>query len=278
MVAVFPEFSVNISQRRGSCVLDPTLALSMYGLPLVTRLGRLMDVWVGRELWHILDNTNFYVRRPDTLFPGSEDGSSISVRSQLVVHALREWERIRLENDPARQNCYWIGDGPMESFLPEGQDPEIVYRYEAIVASLDRRMSDSSTLPSAYRDTAALAVSLPAAFVLTDIPAEPGAVPVICQVLEEWGISCRAVAVDDPWRKTESDLLRQTLIQAGLGKWVWSGFSPAVLHLAAPEALTARSSHNDGLGCMESELADFEPVEEASVDYWRDARGFWYAL
>ncbi|MGF1614508.1 MAG: hypothetical protein ACFCVA_11535 [Gammaproteobacteria bacterium] len=281
MVAVFPEFAVNISQKRWACVLDPTLALSLYGLPLVNRLGRVMEVWVARELWHILDNTNFYLQRPDSLLAvGGEDLSAISARSHVVIHALREWERIRLENDPARQNCYWIGDGPMESFLPEGQDSEIVSRYEAIAASLDRRLSDTGALPSAYRDTAALAVSLPAAFILTHISDQPSAsqAPGMCEVLADWGVPCRSIAVADPWRETESDLLRQMLVQAGLGKWVWSGLRPAVLHLAAPEALMARGFSNDALGFMENELADFESAEEAPVDCWRDARGFWYAL
>lgn len=35
---VFPDLSVTISQRRWACVLDPTLAFSSYGLPLVKQL------------------------------------------------------------------------------------------------------------------------------------------------------------------------------------------------------------------------------------------------
>jgi len=278
---VVPELSVAITQKRWACVLDPTLALSIYGLPLVTRLGRVMEVWVGRELWHILDNTHFYLQRPDTLLSsGSEDAESVAVRSQVVINALREWEHIRLESDPGRQNCYWIGDGPLESFLPEEQEPEIVWRYEAISASLDRRLSDTGTLPSAYRDTASLAVSLPAAFVLTHIPPESGhdAMPGICQTLDGWGISCQTVATDDPWRRKESEILYQTLVQAGLGKWAWSGLRAAVLHLAAPAALTAIGCNGGGPGYLEGEFAHFEPAEQEQADYWRDAQGYWYPL
>ncbi len=38
MAAVLPDLAVTITQRRWACVLDPTLALSPLGLPLVRRL------------------------------------------------------------------------------------------------------------------------------------------------------------------------------------------------------------------------------------------------
>lgn len=281
MTAVFPEFSVNISQKRWSCVLDPTLALSVFGLPLVTRLGAVMDVWVARELWHILDNTHFYLQQPETLLRTEDGNDSMSPeRSEAVVNALREWERIRLENDPARQHCYWIGDGPMESFLPDGQEPEIVWRFEAICAALDRRLADNSALPSAYRDAASLAVSLPAAFVLTHLPqkAASGDGPGICLALDEWGIPCRQISADDPWQIKESEILRQILIQAGLGKWIWMGFRPAVLHLTAPAASTASAFDSGEAGFTDGDLAEFETPGKEPVDQWRDARGFWYPL
>lgn len=72
MSAVLPDLSVTISQRRWSCVLDPTLALSYYGLALVKRLRQVMEVWVVRELWNILDNTHFYLQDPASLLPNRE--------------------------------------------------------------------------------------------------------------------------------------------------------------------------------------------------------------
>ncbi len=59
MAAVFPDLSLTVSQRRWACVLDPTLALSRFGLLLVKRLGEVMELWVVRELWHVLDNTQY---------------------------------------------------------------------------------------------------------------------------------------------------------------------------------------------------------------------------
>lgn len=281
MAAIVPDFQVNISHKRWACVLDPTLALSVYGLPLLTRLGATLEVWVARELWHILDNTHFYLERPDVLVTaGSSDNQS--EKAQAVVQTLRGWERIRLENDPSRQHCYWIGDGPLESFLPEGMEPEIVWHYEALTAALDRRLPDKgAALPAACRDTAALVACLPAAFVLTHLPssAEVTPSPVICQVLETGGIPCQVVAADDPWQKKESEFLRQMLTQTGLGKWVWSGLRLAVLHLAAPATCTVEASSLEDLHYMDYGLEEPETLAaEPALDYWRGARGFWYPL
>jgi len=210
------------------------------------------------------------------------DSGSRYERAQAVVQTLREWERIRLENDPSRQHCYWIGDGPLESFLPEGTEPDIVWRYEALSAALDRRLPDSGApLPSACRDTAALAVCLPSAFILTHLPSSHEAKPnpAICDVLESGGIHCREVASDDPWQSKESDLLRQMLVQTGLGKWVWSGLRLAILHLAAPAACAIDVPGLEGLEYMDYELDDTDaPAAGPAVDYWREARGFWYPL
>lgn len=280
MTAALPDFSLNISQKRWVCVLDPTLALSVHGLPLLTRLGGALEVWVGRELWHILDNTHFYLERPEILLSDNGCGSQAE-RTQAVVQTLREWERIRLENDPSRQYCYWIGDSPLESFLPETIGPDIVWQYEALSAALDQRLPDKGApLPSACRDTATLAVCLPNAFVLTHLPS-PNAddsKPAICQVLEGSGIPCRKVDADDPWQKKECDMLQQVLVQSGLGKWVWSGLRLAILHLAAPAACALELPDME-LGQDDYGLDGLEnPTIWTSIDYWREARGFWYPL
>jgi hypothetical protein len=281
MSAALPDFQVNISHRRWVCVLDPTLALSVHGLPLLARLGTALDVWIARELWHILDNTHFYLERPEILLAAGGNGSQAE-RAQAVVQTLLEWERIRLDNDPSRQNCYWIGDSPLESFLPEGTEPDIVWRYEALSAALDQRLPDKgAALPSACRDTAALAVCLPTAFVLTHLSSagDVESSPAICRVLEKGGILCKEVAADDPWQKQESDLLRQVLVQTGLGKWVWSGLRLAVLQLAAPAAYTVETPDKEGREYMDYDMDVTEPQTSGPVaDYWRDARGFWYPL
>jgi hypothetical protein len=278
MAAVIPDLRVNITQRRWSCVLDPTLALSVHGLPLLGRLGSALEVWVARELWHILDNTHFYLERPELLVAG-RDRDGDGDQAQAVLQTLREWDRIRLENDPSRQHCYWIGDGPLESFLPEGLAPDVVWRYEALSSALDRRLPEArAALPSACRDMAALAVCLPFAFVLTHV-ADHAEEPYVCQVLAAGGVPCRQVSADDPWRRDEGNLLRQLLVQAGLGKWVWSGLRLAVLQLAAPAACAVDAPGLGELDFMDYELDESENGPASPVlDYWREAQGFWYPL
>ena len=70
-----------------------------------------------RELWHVLDNTQYYLQQPDSLLADRTPSAKV----QEILYALREWERVRMETDPAGQRCYWIGDGPVESIV----DPKI---------------------------------------------------------------------------------------------------------------------------------------------------------
>jgi hypothetical protein len=274
MVAIPSEFQVNISHKHWACVLDSTLALSQYGLPLLARLGDVVEVWIARELWHILDNTHFYLERPEALLATDEQGSQTD-SARTMVQTLLEWERVRLENDPTRQHCYWIGDSPLESFLPEAIEPDIVWQYEAISAALDKRLPDNAPLSSACRDTATLAVCLPTAFVLTYLPSfnSNESSPSICRMLNASGIPCQKVATDDLWQQQESELLRQLLVQTGVSKWVWSGLKLAILQIAAPAACTVNTQRLDqpiNYGLNET--------TESSIDYWREARGFWYPL
>jgi hypothetical protein len=91
MAAMFPDLSVTISQRRWACVLDPTLTLSRFGLLLVKRLGEVMELWVVRELWHVLDNTQYYLQQPASLLADRTPSAKV----QEILCALQEWERVR---------------------------------------------------------------------------------------------------------------------------------------------------------------------------------------
>lgn len=61
MAAALPDLSVTIAQRGWACVLDPTLALSPLGLPLVRPLCQGMEIWLVREPWHILDDCDLLI-------------------------------------------------------------------------------------------------------------------------------------------------------------------------------------------------------------------------
>ena len=279
MTAALADFSVNISQKRWACVLDPTLALSVFGLPLLTRLGKTMEVWVARELWHILDDTDYHLEHPEKLLTKNEQGNQAE-KVREIVQTLRDWERLRLNNAPSELHCYWIGDGLHESFLPENSDSGIVWHYEALSAALDSCLHDkTSPLSAAWRDTVALAACLPAAFVLTQLPptCTEKSCPAICQALEDSKIYCDEVVADDSWQKQESDLLRQILIQTGLSKWVWSGLRLAVLHIAAPAACVMDTQRLEKFSDYDLNETDIL-ASGSSLDYWREARGFWYPL
>lgn len=287
MNAALADLSLNISQKRWACVLDPTLALSVYGLPLLTRLGKTMEIWVARELWHILDDTDYYIGHPEMLLVNNGQGNQAE-REKEIVQTLLDWERVRLDNDPSRLYCYWIGDSPLESFLPENSEPDIILHYEALSAELDSRLRDEkspslcdkeSPLLAAWRDTAALAACLPAAFVLTQLPPSgtEKSCPAICQSLGNGDIHCNEVTADDSWQKQESDFLRQILIRTGLSKWAWFGLRLAVLHIAAPAACIVDTQKLDkpvDYGLNETAIL----ANESAIDYWREARGFWYSL
>jgi hypothetical protein len=126
MTALFPDLSVTLSQRRWACVLEPTLALSEYGLPLAKQLGEVLDLWVVREFWHILDNSYFYWQQSEFAFQQEEMTENLNAPPQRLSYraicALRGWERLRTETDLGSLNLFWIGDGIGESFLPKDTD------------------------------------------------------------------------------------------------------------------------------------------------------------
>src|SRR5690348_2528734 len=115
------DLRVQVNARRWSCVLDPALALSRYGVPLACGLGRVMEVWMVPEFWHILDNTFFYLNRPELLLASTDARPGPGARApEEATQVLRQWEKLRDETDLVRQNLNWVGDVPHESSMPEG--------------------------------------------------------------------------------------------------------------------------------------------------------------
>ena len=100
MSLCFSDLTVTLQQRRLACVLDPALVLSPYGLA-VSRLCEVVDVWMVRELWHILDNTHFFMQRPALLVEAAARTPDTEAASQEALQALLAWEQWRLENDQA---------------------------------------------------------------------------------------------------------------------------------------------------------------------------------
>jgi hypothetical protein len=288
MTALFPDLSVTVSQRRWACVLDPTLTLSEYGLPLVKQLGEVMDLWVVREFWHILDNTYFYWQQPEFAFQEREKVESATATQQRlsyqVISALREWERLRGETDLGGLNLFWIGDGIGESFLPKETDTRIVGRWELLARSLENQQNGqqdaSEPLTSAFRDAAALAASLGSTFILTYRSPEDMAgnlPPAICSSLMSWGVPCQEVEREDAIASLERDHLRQLLIQAGLAKFLWMGLHLTVLHLVVPNATAISLPLDWSEEFSLAELGEW-PDSQKESNLWEGAKGFWYGI
>jgi hypothetical protein len=285
MTALFPNLSVTFSQRRWACVLDPTLALSEYGLPLVKQLGEVLDLWVVREFWHILDNAYFWQQPALTNYEEKKAGTAVQPKlSRQAFCTLKEWERLRLETDLGSLNLFWIGDGIGESFLPKNTDTTVVGRWEMLARSLETQLNGQQDPPepifSAFRDAAALTAALGSAFVLTYRTPEDIAAnlpPAICSSLMSWGVSCQEVEPEDEIAALERDYLHQLLIQAGLAKFFWTGLHLSVLHLVVPHA-TAISPPADWT--EEFSLAEWESWQDlpSEGNFWQEAQGFWYEI
>ena len=78
MAAALHDISVNIGPRRPAFVLDPALALSPLGLPLARRLCHGTELWLVRELWHILDDCDLLIG-PFAVAPSAQCSGSGSI-------------------------------------------------------------------------------------------------------------------------------------------------------------------------------------------------------
>lgn len=292
MALLSPISSISLSQRRWACVLDPSLFLSRYGLLLVQSLGEILELWVARELWHILDNPDYYFTQPEFVLP--QTGLAQSLEHQLItqqtkIRVLKQWELVRTKTPPTNLNLFWFGDKPGESFLPDGTDPRLIKAWEELARSLETRSQPQPVLNTmlipAFRDTAALAAVLGSAFILTYQPLDNSLEngnrsrpPDICLVLEQWGIACQQIDPLDAIVAIERENLLQLIISTGLSKFLWAGLHLVVLHLVVLSAFT--SYHNTQHPWIEysSDEASDSEISPSTTDVWEEAQGFWYYL
>jgi hypothetical protein len=271
-----------------TCVIDPVLALSEYGIPLIQHLGKAMELWVVRELWNILDNPTLYLNQPELITPRglTHERPPEQERRALesTLRSLRAWETFRLETDLAGLHLFWLGDSPKESLLPRSRTLELFYRWETIAKSLDRQLKPLHTrdnlLHLAFQDTIALAVSLGSAFILsyqspTDF--EQNLPPELCRDMECWGMTCQALPSEDAMVVEERHALRQLLISTDTAKYLWAGTHLIVLHLIIP---TNFGSHKQPLQSSElpSGVEESTNVPKLISETWKNTRGFWYFL
>ena len=282
------DVAITFTKQRWACVLDPALALSVYGLPLVKQLSERMELWIVREFWHMLDNPQFYVEQPEVLLGKDLEALSPAARqqvSQQMLRSLQEWERLRLRVDPTTRNINFLADVIGESCVPAGVDDDLIWRWESLAQSLDSCMGEpftkADTLTLAYRDLAALAAARPAC-ILTHRSTEAAQLnvpPAICGPLQQWGIASHEVKAEDIILTAERAYLCELLVHAGLSKLLWSGLNLIVLHLMVPAAATLSPTSQWSDSAVFSDLGESSSLIAAdTVDLWQGAQGFWYAL
>jgi hypothetical protein len=281
-------FSIAVDAKRRACVLDTHLALSPYGLLLAQRLSSELDLWLVRELWQILDNTQYYLTEPDQLRPAIAAAAPLLAQSdaESLRDTLTQWEAARTETDLAGLNIHWIGDALSESMLPARVDPHLVSRFETLARSLDRRVQQVATdragvLVDCARDAVALTAALMPyrAFILTARAGENGAAPdepALCSQLRAWGV--RSYCLGASARiQLEREYVLPMFGRAGVAELMWAGLKLAAVHVLAPKAVMVprRGERSDLLD------ADLEPAGEGvpgDVDWWNGAVSFWYPL
>lgn len=310
MATLLPTLSITLNQRRWPCVLDPFLALSPHGLPLARQLGQVMELWVVRELWHILDNTCFYQQLSGSRTTSTTDLTYVPQFPSFVAEenladeellpvldrkALDEWERARTDVNITGLNVFWIGEQLGQSLLPEGIQPNIIKRYEQLAYNLERQPQQGKTLGeplnAAARDAVALAATLGTAFILTCQPdsAKPqDAQSMLFRALKSWQIPYQQIDDADPIATIERDYIRHLLVHAGLSSLIWSAdLKLAVLHLSLPSAPSLELSEDadeieiDPLNDMDDRIwpQDSEHHQTPSgINLWADAQGFWYCI
>jgi hypothetical protein len=288
MATLSPNISITLSQQHLTCVLDPSLVLSNYGLSLAKHLREVMELWVVRELWYILDNPQFYLQQPESLLmrttPEKVTNIPLPDRQELI-QALQDWECMRMATDPTSLNLFWIGDQPGESYLPARADPQLIWRWESLACSLDNQLKGntltSETLALAFRDAAALATALNSAFILTYQLPEACATslpPDICVALETWGIPCREIYPLDAIATIERDNLRRLIVQAGLSKLLWAGLHLAVLHLVVPSASALFCRIDQAQETRSPNIGGDAEHSVLTTNLWQGAQGFWYRI
>lgn len=265
-----PEFTITCSSRRRACVLDPGLALSIYGLPIAKQLGEWLELWIVRDCW-------------DGLGGGASGDSNLAPQSPSMERAMKEWERLRQHVDNHHRPVNVLADVLGDSSIPSGSDPDLIWRWESLAQALDQDLSargihlDGPGM--ARRDLAALAAARSASILTLRGPAVPKSAPALCQSLETWGIPCVPVPARNDLRGSDSAALRHLFVHAGLASLLWAGMDLCVVHLFVPAAAT--------LGACQPWMEYSFPLAEAEDDseacsgsdrLWEGAEAFWYPL
>jgi hypothetical protein len=277
-----PDLAVTLSQRRWSCILDPALLLlTRFGPMLVQRLGALVELWLARTFWRVLDDSETCLQRPDRLVPAGWLPNAGGGFASASSDSLRVWERIRARTDLCGLRFRYVGDNLMSSALPDQREPDLLQRFESLESALLARLGEwPHGEPEGYDawlgavDALALAGTLGSVCVLTLHDPERRQ-PALAAALERFDGAPTFVASGDDLMEYEREQINRLLVQAGAAPLVWSGLDLAVAHVVAPRALQMRTAFDDMVQDADEE---FSPADPAEDDPWGGALVHWYAL
>jgi hypothetical protein len=289
-VAASSELSVSVAYRRPKLVLDPWLCLDARGPSLIQKLQACAELWLVRELWHILDNSHYFAQEPKALLDddgavpsvtdyralfgraaqlaNSPGDASCSARARALRRSLQFWDGLRLSSDLLGLKLFWLGDGLSESLLPEGSSPQLHPQHERLVEWLDGELKPRSPVQCAQRDALALALALGDVPILSTAD-RAGEVLSMARWLSASKLSCQQVSEPDLLLELERESWRSLLVRANCSSLVWSGLQLTLLHVNGSASFLP-------LGADEAaEGADLPSSEPPACEY---PRVFWYAL
>ena len=261
------ELSLSVTRCPPRLVLDPGLCLSDAGPLLVERLQSETELWLPRELWRILDNSEYFAARPEALDGGARSvgaseyeltlrrvlSSRLSAAGEVeaepgsdpepkldneLARTLDCWDAIRSSTDLLGLRLFWLGDGLAESLVPPGYAENLHARFEALAERLDGLLAPSSPLGCGRRDALALSLALGGVPVLSTLDADSDA-PALCAFAR--GFSSTEVDAADAFAALEREQYRSSLVRARCAPLLWSALPLAVVHVHAPGTCGARS-------------------------------------
>ncbi|KVC77118.1 hypothetical protein WI76_17355 [Burkholderia ubonensis] len=274
---------VSVRSRKLACVLDPALVLgSRVGLAFALRLSRVLEPWLTRSFWQVIDAS-------ELLLPGLAAGApndDIDAPWPLA-DVLQAWIALRDATDASAWPLRWIGDNLAESQLDGAVAPGIVMHYEALAEALAARLRldedpVSGIWPSRWRpreasvDALALSAALEGALVLTASVAQREPWPV--QALARLGRPARLLDPLPAERSAslfaaERALLLDALAAAGLASLAQELPPLVALHVNVVPAMVA-AAHVPPR--EEEGLAPAPRIDAANP--WDDVRAWWYYL
>lgn len=264
-------------------VLDPWLCLQPTGPELVQRLQQVAELWLVRELWHILDNSVFFTQHPGALMarfpvgeanatehaslPPSVDTAESANSWAWLGESLRVWDAIRLSRDLAGLKLFWLGDGLSESLLPDGISTAIHPTNEHLVESLDAALLPDSPLACGQRDAVALSVALGGAPILGVLDdRNEAAAP--CQWLRFPSEATRTVA--DGYAEWERARWLNILGSSYCFPLLWGGLRLVVSNIHIPNWVSSVALNAEGADESCSTTApDIPPIDGHQLRlYW----------